>query len=147
MGETKPEIGLFGVKGFGIYEYIVQTVEGTNITQEVDDTDGYCTNPSPDCTRLDQSKRRALVIGSATASIGAVTVGTGSAAGGAIVGGIAGGALGLIPAIFTFGLSIPIGATVGAAVGGTTGAVGGGTTVFVGGGALGYFAYLRRGRK
>lgn len=71
-----------------------------------------------------------------------------SAVAGAVVGGtttgafgtVAGAAVGVVPAIFTFGLSIPAGAViglcVGAAVGGSAGAVGGG--------ALGYGGFTHR---
>jgi len=67
-----------------------------------------------------------------------VGVTSSSAVAGAVVGGtscgafgtVAGAAVGIVPAIFTFGLSIPAGAMlglcVGTAVGGSTGAVGGG---------------------
>merc|ERR1711934_623432 len=63
---------------------------------------------------------------------------TSGAVAGAVVGGsttgalgtVAGAAIGVVPAIFTFGLSIPagaiIGGCVGTAVGGSAGAVGGG---------------------
>jgi len=67
-----------------------------------------------------------------------VGVTSSSAVAGAVVGGtscgafstVAGAAVGIVPAIFTFGLSIPAGAMLGlcagSAVGGSTGAVGGG---------------------
>merc|ERR1712187_913287 len=45
---------------------------------------------------------------------------------------------------FTFGLSIPVCAVVGAAVGGTTGATVGSTTGAVGGGAAGYYGYKHK---
>eukprot|EP00438_Fugacium_kawagutii_P019604 Skav232777 [mRNA] locus=scaffold614:133389:139205:- [translate_table: standard] len=55
---------------------------------------------------------------------------------GGICGAVAGGAVGMVPAIFTFGLSIPIGAGIGlvagAATGGGAGAVGGGAIGFAG---------------
>ncbi|CAJ1383826.1 unnamed protein product [Effrenium voratum] len=59
----------------------------------------------------------------------------GTATGGAC-GALAGGAVGMVPAIFTFGLSIPVGATIGLVAGATTaggaGAVGGGAVGFAG---------------
>merc|ERR1712176_1532921 len=60
------------------------------------------------------------------------------------MGGVVGAAVGLPAAIFTFGLSIPVCAVVGAAVGGTTGATVGGTTGAVGGGATGYYGYKHK---
>merc|ERR1719440_394490 len=63
---------------------------------------------------------------------------------GLAVGGTAGAAVGLIPAIFTFGLSIPFFATIGAGVGFATGVAVGGTTGAIGGGAVGYGAYQKR---
>lgn len=47
---------------------------------------------------------------------------------------MAGAALGVVPALFTFGLSIP----VGAAIGGCVGTVTGGGAGVVGGGVAGY---------
>jgi len=72
-----------------------------------------------------------------TAVVGAMV---GSASGGA-VGSVTGGAVGLVPALFTFGLSIPLGAAVGMCLGATTG----GTAGAVGGGSIGYggFAYRK----
>merc|ERR1719488_362198 len=71
-----------------------------------------------------------------------VQVTTASAAGGAVVGGAGGGLVGagagalvgLPAALFTFGLSIPVCATVGGAVGATAG----GASGAVAGGAAGY---------
>merc|ERR1712241_767000 len=59
-------------------------------------------------------------------------------------GGVVGAAIGVPAALFTFGLSIPVCATVGAAIGGGTGATVGGTTGFVGGGAVGHYGYKNR---
>eukprot|EP00929_Paragymnodinium_shiwhaense_P094573 TRINITY_DN5521_c0_g1_i1.p1 TRINITY_DN5521_c0_g1~~TRINITY_DN5521_c0_g1_i1.p1 ORF type:complete len:394 (+),score=91.59 TRINITY_DN5521_c0_g1_i1:61-1242(+) len=71
-----------------------------------------------------------------------------SAAAGGVAGGVAGGtaglvagaAVGVVPAIFTFGLSIPVCATVGLA----TGALGGGAVGTVGGGTAGYLGYSHK---
>merc|ERR1712003_193278 len=60
------------------------------------------------------------------------------------MGGVVGAAVGLPAALFTFGLSIPVCAVVGATVGGTTGATVGGTTGAVGGGATGYYGYKHK---
>jgi hypothetical protein len=69
----------------------------------------------------------------ATGAAGAV-VGGGA---GAIVGTTTGAALGLLPAIFTFGLSIPVGAAIGCCMGTTSGAAAGAA----GGSAVGYGGY------
>merc|ERR1711972_133991 len=52
--------------------------------------------------------------------------------------------VGVPAALFTFGLSIPFCATVGAVVGGGTGATMGGTTGLVTGGAAGYQVYAHK---
>jgi len=59
---------------------------------------------------------------------------------GSTVGTVTGAAIGLVPAVFTFGLSIPVGATMGLC----TGAFAGSTTGAVGGGALGYGGFTHR---
>jgi len=77
-----------------------------------------------------------------------VGVTSSSAVAGAVVGGtttgafgtVAGAAVGLVPAIFTFGLSIPVGAVVGLCVGTTVG----GSAGAVGGGAIGYGGFTHR---
>eukprot|EP00933_Yihiella_yeosuensis_P020910 TRINITY_DN16681_c0_g1_i2.p1 TRINITY_DN16681_c0_g1~~TRINITY_DN16681_c0_g1_i2.p1 ORF type:complete len:383 (-),score=107.81 TRINITY_DN16681_c0_g1_i2:269-1417(-) len=74
--------------------------------------------------------------------LGAAGGGAAGGAGGGIIGGISGGAIGaavgVIPALFTFGLSIPVGAVIGSGAGLLSGAVVGGTAGAVGGGAAGY---------
>ena len=69
--------------------------------------------------------------------------GTAGGVGGLCLGATAGAALGLLPALFTFGLSIPFGAVIGGACGvafgGAVGTAVGGT----GGGALGYSIFTR----
>jgi len=73
-----------------------------------------------------------LGVTTASAVTGAVVGGTS----GATLGTFAGAAVGVVPAIFTFGLSIPAGAMMGfcagTAVGGSTGAVGGGLVGYTG---------------
>jgi hypothetical protein len=77
-----------------------------------------------------------------------VGVTSGSAVAGAVVGGtscgafgaVAGAAVGIVPAIFTFGLSIPAGAMLGLCVGTTVG----GSTGAVGGGLIGYGGFIHR---
>lgn len=75
---------------------------------------------------------------SAAAAGGAAICGTSGAVAGTAVGSVAGAAVGVIPAVFTLGLSIPVGAAVGGATGFCTGAAGGGTVGLVAGGAAGY---------
>jgi phenylpyruvate tautomerase PptA (4-oxalocrotonate tautomerase family) len=77
-----------------------------------------------------------LKVTAASASAGAI-VGGGT---GAVFGGSAGAALGLIPALFTFGLSIPAGAVVGGCIGAASGTV----TGAVGAGTAGYGGYTYR---
>lgn len=79
-----------------------------------------------------------------SAAGGAVTVGATSGAVGLATGGAVGAALGVIPAIFTFGLSIPVGAAIGSGAGLFIATPVGGTVGFVCGGATGYGAYSRR---
>merc|ERR1712072_1521079 len=95
-----------------------------------------------DCVKTKSSEAVTL----ATTTKAGVT--SSAAVAGAVVGGstagafgtVAGAAVGIVPAIFTFGLSIPAGAMlglcVGTAVGGSTGAVGGGL--------IGYGGYTHR---
>merc|ERR1711915_474228 len=63
---------------------------------------------------------------------------------GLVAGGAIGAAVGVPAALFTFGLSIPVCATVGAVVGGGTGVTVGGTTGLVTGGTVGYQAYAHK---
>mmetsp|Transcript_26550 Transcript_26550/g.88021 ORF Transcript_26550/g.88021 Transcript_26550/m.88021 type:complete len:698 (+) Transcript_26550:37-2130(+) len=79
----------------------------------------------------------------ASAVGGAATVGVGGGATGLLAGGLAGAAAGVIPAIFTFGLSIPLFAAVGGACGLAVGTAAGGVAGLVGGGAAGYEVYNR----
>merc|ERR1719499_1428417 len=75
---------------------------------------------------------------------GAVVVGAGGAGAGLLAGGAAGAAIGILPALFTFGLSIPIGAVIGGTCGTVVGAATGGTVGLTGGSAIGYGAYKKR---
>merc|ERR1719211_127872 len=78
---------------------------------------------------------------SAASSVtGAVTLGTAGGVAGLASGATIGGVVGLPLALFTFGLSIPVSATIGGACGLVTGAAAGGTV----GGATGYRLYQRR---
>jgi len=80
----------------------------------------------------------------AAAAGGAVSLGAGGGVAGLAGGGAVGAACGIVPAIFTFGLSIPIGAAIRAGTGLVVGTVVGGTAGLVGGGATGYGAYTKR---
>eukprot|EP00441_Pelagodinium_beii_P015190 CAMPEP_0197651946 /NCGR_PEP_ID=MMETSP1338-20131121/34150_1 /TAXON_ID=43686 ORGANISM="Pelagodinium beii, Strain RCC1491" /NCGR_SAMPLE_ID=MMETSP1338 /ASSEMBLY_ACC=CAM_ASM_000754 /LENGTH=353 /DNA_ID=CAMNT_0043226719 /DNA_START=158 /DNA_END=1219 /DNA_ORIENTATION=- len=72
-----------------------------------------------------------------SAAGGAITLGTGGGILGLTGGGAIGAACGVLPAFFTFGLSIPIGAALGGSVGWATGVTVGGTAGALGGGAAG----------
>merc|ERR1712232_481646 len=64
--------------------------------------------------------------------------------GGMTAGAGMGAAVGVVPAIFTFGLSIPVCAFVGGAFGVCAGTVVGAGTGLVGGGAVGHYGYKHR---
>eukprot|EP00930_Biecheleria_cincta_P028485 TRINITY_DN19888_c0_g1_i1.p1 TRINITY_DN19888_c0_g1~~TRINITY_DN19888_c0_g1_i1.p1 ORF type:complete len:354 (-),score=77.98 TRINITY_DN19888_c0_g1_i1:217-1251(-) len=81
----------------------------------------------------------------AGAGLGAASLGTAGAAGGACMGGAAGALVGLVPAVFTFGLSIPVGAFVGGSAGLILGGAAGASTGFAGGAAAAYVGYRQRG--
>merc|ERR1711870_166818 len=63
---------------------------------------------------------------------------------GLATGTMVGAACGLIPAVFTFGLSIPIGAAIGGSTGLVAGSVAGGAVGLVGGGVAGRTAHKHR---
>lgn len=93
---------------------------------------------------MDVASQRVLQVTAASAAGGAAVVGAGGAATGALTGGVLGAAVGLVPALFTFGLSIPFCAVVGGGCGLVGGSAIGGTTGFVAGGAGGYGIYTKR---
>merc|ERR1719361_3306281 len=117
--------------------------------------DGTTLAKAKACHALDSTKTRVVGVVS-SASTKAIAVGkdptfqvtSASAVAGGVFGGVVGStvgtvtgaAIGLIPAVFTFGLSIPVGATMGLC----TGAFAGSTTGVVGGGALGYGGFTHR---
>merc|ERR1719362_1311010 len=72
---------------------------------------------------------------------GAIAVGAAGGGLGLVAGGAAGAAVGLVPALFTFGLSIPVCVAIGSGAGACLGTAAGGTTGLVGGGAVGYGAH------
>jgi hypothetical protein len=86
-------------------------------------------------------RAQACAVGAAT---GAVALGTAGATGGALVGGTTGALVGVVPAFFTFGLSIPIGAVVGGSAGVCVGGAAGTTVGFLGGGLAGGVGYTYR---
>merc|ERR1712084_103104 len=63
---------------------------------------------------------------------------------GLATGAVAGGVVGILPALFTFGPSIPVFAVVGGGAGLCVGTAVGGATGSVGGGAVGYGVYGKR---
>merc|ERR1712039_632094 len=75
---------------------------------------------------------------------GSAAVAASGGATGLATGTIVGAACGLIPAVFTFGLSIPIGAAIGGSTGLVAGTVAGGAVGFVGGGVAGRTAHKHR---
>lgn len=79
----------------------------------------------------------------ASALGGAAVLGAGAAATGLVAGGAIGAVVGLVPAVFTCGLSIPAFAVLGGSCGFATGTAMGGTTGAAAG-AGGYCAYKRR---
>mmetsp|Transcript_22449 Transcript_22449/g.40519 ORF Transcript_22449/g.40519 Transcript_22449/m.40519 type:complete len:367 (+) Transcript_22449:48-1148(+) len=81
-----------------------------------------------------------------SAAGGSVAAGTCGAAVGLFSGGALGAACGVIPAVFTFGLSIPIGAAIGSGAGLFAGTAVGGSIGAVGGGTAGYL-YKTKGKK
>lgn len=91
----------------------------------------------------DFSSDKDVQVAAASACGGALVLGTGAAATGLVAGSAIGAAVGLVPAILTFGLSVPIGAFLGGSCGLATGTVVGGTTGAAAG-AGGYCAYKRR---
>merc|ERR1719323_1590883 len=80
----------------------------------------------------------------ASATGGATVLGAGGGAAGLAVGGAAGALAGLPLALFTFGLSIPVGAVFGGGAGLAVGAATGASIGAVGGGAAGFGAYSKR---
>mmetsp|Transcript_102177 Transcript_102177/g.256122 ORF Transcript_102177/g.256122 Transcript_102177/m.256122 type:complete len:350 (-) Transcript_102177:203-1252(-) len=76
---------------------------------------------------------------------GAAVLGTGGGAAGLVTGSAIGAAVGVIPALFTFGLSIPVLAAVGGGCGLATGTAVGGTVGLLGGGAAGFRFCAKQG--
>jgi len=91
------------------------------------------------------ASNRHVQVSTAGAGFGAAAMGTAGAATGACVGGTVGALVGLVPAIFTFGLSIPIGAAIGGSTGLIAGGAAGSSVGLAGGGSLAFLAYSQRG--
>lgn len=87
---------------------------------------------------------RVFQVTAASAAGGAVLVGGASSVLGLGLGVTSGASVGMIPALFTFGLSIPLFAAIGGGLGLFAGLPVGGTAGAVGGGATGYVAYTKR---
>jgi len=93
---------------------------------------------------VDVARNRKFQVTVASAAAGTVA---GSVAGGGmgtLAGATVGAVVGFVPAIFTLGLSIPIGAVIGGGTGFCTGVVAGGSVGVVGGGAAGYGGFTYR---
>lgn len=115
------------------------------VTEEAAATPGAASATS--CGTARESFAQSLRSGARSSKLGVVTVsavggaavlGPTGAAVGTVLGGVAGAAIGLVPALFTFGLSIPVGVVLGSGTGfcaGTAAGVSGGLAT---GGALGY---------
>lgn len=80
----------------------------------------------------------------ASAAGGAMTLGATGGAAGLGIGGFVGAACAVPAAFFTFGLSIPVGAAIGAGAGLCIGSTAGGATGLVTGGAAGYNAHKHK---
>lgn len=88
--------------------------------------------------------QRSFQATSASAAGGAAVLGIGGGAAGLAAGGAAGALAGLPLALFTLGLSVPLGAAMGGGVGLVVGTAAGAGAGAVGGGAAGYGAYAKR---
>jgi len=101
-----------------------------------------CTKEAADFAKVKVGEAVDFATGTKTGvACSAATVGAvAGCVGGGTAGSVAGGAVGLVPALFTFGLSIPVGAAVGLCLG----AAAGGTAGAVGGGSAGYGGYAYR---
>mmetsp|Transcript_36004 Transcript_36004/g.90470 ORF Transcript_36004/g.90470 Transcript_36004/m.90470 type:complete len:316 (-) Transcript_36004:293-1240(-) len=93
---------------------------------------------------LELASERTSQVTLACAACGALLLGSGCAVAGLLIGTTVGAALGLLPALLTFGLSVPLGGFLGALCGLAAGALLGSGAGFVGAGLLGYGLYTRR---
>eukprot|EP00418_Pyrodinium_bahamense_P081593 CAMPEP_0179062020 /NCGR_PEP_ID=MMETSP0796-20121207/26716_1 /TAXON_ID=73915 /ORGANISM="Pyrodinium bahamense, Strain pbaha01" /LENGTH=386 /DNA_ID=CAMNT_0020758921 /DNA_START=70 /DNA_END=1230 /DNA_ORIENTATION=+ len=83
-------------------------------------------------------------VSAASAASGAVALGVGGGATGLAAGSALGAAVGMVPALFTFGLSVPLGAAIGGGAGLVAGTAVGGAVGAIGAGAAGYGAYSKK---
>jgi len=95
-------------------------------------------------TSYDLAKNRTVQVTAASSAAGGVALGTAGGAVGLATGGVAGAAVGIVPALFTFGLSIPICACIGAVGGGIAGSTAGGAIGAAGAGVAGNRIYTKR---
>jgi hypothetical protein len=77
---------------------------------------------------------------------GAAALGSGAGAAGLAAGSVAGAMVGLVPALFTFGASIPICAVLGGGAGLAVGTAAGSVVGALGGAIAGYGTYTNRGK-
>jgi len=87
---------------------------------------------------------RTFQVTAASAAVGGTAMGATGGAVGLTAGAVVGAAIGVVPALFTFGLSIPIGAIIGGSSGLVAGVATGSTIGAVGGGAAGRGVYTKR---
>merc|ERR1719356_917006 len=90
------------------------------------------------------AKDRRTQVTAASAGVGGAACGVGGAAAGLVTGGAVGAAAGIPLALFTFGLSIPIGGMLGGGFGLVAGGAAGTTVGATAGGALGYGGFTKR---
>jgi len=151
-GEIRQCVVYTGAKLYDVYDLLVARPVGaiTSTTKTV-----YIkVNDSADYTKEKASKFGEVVkevasdkrvqVAAVGAGTGAAAVGTAGAATGAVVGGATGALVGLVPALFTFGLSIPVGAVLGGGTGLCVGGAAGTSIGFAGGGTLGALGYTYR---
>merc|ERR550532_2009818 len=93
---------------------------------------------------MEVASKPSAQVAAASATGSAVLVGSAGSAAGLLCGGAMGAVIGILPAIFTFGLSIPVGAVIGGGCGVAVGGVVGSSAGFTGGGVTGYLAYRKR---
>lgn len=97
------------------------------------------------CSQARTEAKNPEVLATAVAAAGgAVALGVSGGAAGLMAGGSLGAIVGLVPALFTFGLSIPVCATFGGGMGLCVGTSMGASLGALGGGAAGYSAYVKR---
>merc|ERR1719189_518434 len=161
VGEPSPRVGIrraisgIGQKGTEIFEkgvergseikgHAVEIIEASQarLYQEASQAAVYTKEKTSEMKELAMERRMQVAVASGAG--GAVVVGTPAAAGGLVVGGTIGTMLGILPALFTMGLSIPFGAAIGAGCGAAVAGSVGGAVGFSGFSFLGYKFYTKR---